>query len=92
MPLPEQYYRQLIESRAAAERESRWDEWRELARVVGEITLVTGLGMALVFLAFWTSDIQLGAIYWLLGCIVWIAGVSVAVLAAYRRGEERGDW
>jgi uncharacterized YccA/Bax inhibitor family protein len=92
MPLAEKYYQQLIESRAAAERQSRWDKWRELSRDHGEITLSTALGMALVFLAFWTSDIQLGAIYWLLGCIVWIGGVSIAVLAAYRRGEERGDW
>lgn len=92
MPLPEKYYQQLIERRAASEREARWDEWRELARVVGEITLWTSLGMALVFLAFWTADIQLGRIYWLLGCIVWIGGVSTAVLSAYRRGEERGDW
>ena len=92
MPLPEKYYQQLIASRLAAERESRWDEWRELGRVLGAITLSTALGMTLVFLAFSTSDIQLGGIYWLLGCIVWIGGVSIAVLDAYRRGEERGDW
>jgi hypothetical protein len=92
MPLPEKYYQQLIERREAAERASRWDEWRALARVLGEMALWTALGMALVFMAFWTSDIQLGGIYWLLGCIVWIGGVSIAVLSAYRRGEERGDW
>jgi hypothetical protein len=92
MPLPEKYYQQLIESRAAAERESRWDEWRELARALGEMVLWTVLGMALVFMAFWTSDPQLGGIYWSLGCIVWIGGVSFAVLSAYRRGENRGDW
>jgi hypothetical protein len=92
MPMHEKYLQQLIESRAAAERASRWDEWRELARVLGEIGLATTLGMALVFMAFWTADIQLGGIYWLLGCIVWIGGVSISVLSAYRRGEERGDW
>lgn len=92
MPLPERYNEQLIESRAAAERASRWDEWRDLARALGEMVLWTTLGMALVFMAFWTSDAQLGAIYWLLGCIVWIGGVSWAVLSAYLRGEERGDW
>lgn len=92
MPLPEVYKQQLIESHAAAERQARWDEWRELARVLGEIALATALGMALVFMAFWTSDIQLGGMYWLLGCIVWIGGVSWAVSAAYLRGEQRGDW
>ena len=92
MPLPEKYKQQLIDTHAAAERESRWDEWRDLARVIGEMTLWTALGMALVFMAFWTADIQLGGIYWFLGCIVWIGGVSFAVLSAYRRGEDRGDW
>jgi hypothetical protein len=92
MPLPEAYRKQLIESRAASERESRWDEWRDLARVLGEIALSTALGMALVFMAFWTADVQLGGIYWSLGCIVWIGGVSWAVLSAYLRGEERGNW
>jgi Ni,Fe-hydrogenase I cytochrome b subunit len=92
MPLPDKYYQQLIERHAAAERASRWDAWRALARVVGEITLWTVLGMLLTGLAFYTHDIQLGRMYWLIGCIVWIGGVSVAVLSAYRRGEERGDW
>jgi hypothetical protein len=58
MPLPEKYQQELIESRAAAERASRWDEWRELARVLGEMALSTALGMALVFMAFWTSDVR----------------------------------
>ena len=39
MPLPEQYSRQLMETTDTAERESRWDGWLALARVIGEITL-----------------------------------------------------
>ena len=92
MPLPEKYYRQLIESHAAAHRAARWDSFRAWARVLGEITLWTVLGMVLTALAFHTHDIPLGRIFWLTGCIVWIGGVSAAVLSAYRRGEERGDW
>jgi hypothetical protein len=92
LPIPEKYYKQLIASHAAAERASRRDSWRALARVVGEITLWTVLGMLLTGLAFHTYDIQLGQTYWLIGCIVWIGGVATAVLSAYRRGEERGDW
>lgn len=92
MPLPEKYYRQLIESHAAAERASRWDAARAWARVLGEITLWTALGMLLVALAFHTFDLALGRIYWLSGCIVWIGGVSAAVLSAYRRAEERGEF
>ena len=92
MPIPQKYYQQMIERRAAAERASRWDDWRELARVLAEITLTTAFGMGLVFVAFWSADIQLGRIYWLLGCIVWIGGVSIAVLSGYLRGVERGEW
>jgi hypothetical protein len=92
MPLPERYRRQLAETHAAAERESRWDGWRALARVMGEIVLWTLLGLFGIGMALHTVGAALGRIYWLAGSIVWIGGVSTAVLSAYRRGEERGDW
>lgn len=92
MPLPEQYRRQLEETHAAAHREARWEGLRAWMRAVGEIVLFTLLGMALVFLAFYVHDERLGRIYWLLGCIVWIGGVAMAVLGAYRRGLEEGLW
>ena len=81
-----------MEARAAADREARWDGWLALGRVMGEIVLWTLLGLLGVGMALHTFDVELGRIYWLLGCLVWIGGVSVAVLSAYRRGEERGDW
>ena len=92
MPLPEQYRRQLEETHAIADREARWDELRQWLRAVGEITLWTALGMALIFLAFYVRGEALGRIYWLCGCIVWIGGVARAVLGAYRRGLEQGLW
>lgn len=81
-----------METHAAAERESRWDGWRALARVIGEITLWTALGFFGIGMALHTFDVELGRIYWLAGCIVWIGGVSFAVLTAYRRGEDQGLW
>jgi len=92
MPLPEQYRRQLTETHDAAERASRWDGWLALARVIGEITLWTVLGLLGMGMALHTFDVGLGRIYWLVGSIVWIGGVTFAVLSAYPRGEERGDW
>ena len=92
MPIPEKYYRQLIESHAAAHRAARWDSLRAWARVIGEITLWTVLGMLITGYAFHVVGVELGHVYWLSGCIVWIGGVSAAVLSAYRRGEDRGDW
>jgi len=90
--MPERYRRQLMETHAAAERASRWDGWLDLARVIGEIAFWTLLGLAGAFFALHTSDHRIGRIYWWSGGIVWVGGVSVAVLSAYRRGEERGDW
>jgi hypothetical protein len=92
MPLPEKYRRQLIETNAAAEHEARWDAMRTWGRAIGEIVLWTGLGMALVFMAFHTNGADVGRIYWLVGCIVWIGGVMKAVLGAYRRGLDQGLW
>jgi hypothetical protein len=92
MPLPERYRRQLMETHESAERESRWDGWLALARAIGEIVLWTLLGLLGIGMAFHTADFALGRIYWLVGSIVWIGGVTFAVLSAYRRGEERGDW
>lgn len=92
MPLPEKYQRQLIETNAAAEREARWDAAMAWGRAIGEIVLWTGLGMALVFMAFHVNGVDVGRIYWLIGCIVWIGGVAKATLGAYRRGLDKGLW
>jgi len=91
MPLPEKYRRQLMESSAAAEREARWDGLRALARVLGEIVVWTVLGLGGIYLAFHTIGRDIGMIWWWIGSIVWIAGVSAAVLGGWRRGMERGD-
>jgi hypothetical protein len=92
MPLPEKYRQQLMETAAAAERESRWDSWRALLRVIAEIVLWTVLGLIGLALAFRNFNYEYAMIYWWAGNVVWVGGVSWAVLSAYRRGEERGDW
>jgi hypothetical protein len=92
MPLPERYLRELIERHEATERQARRDTWREWARVLAEIVLWTVLGLVGIGLAFHALDIELGWVYWWAGAVVWVAGVSAAVLTAYRRGEDRGDW
>jgi hypothetical protein len=92
MPVPEKYRRQLIESHAAAEREARRDTRRAWVRVLAEIVVWTVLGLTGIALAWRSGDFQLGWIYWWGGATVWVGGVSVAVLSAYKRGEKRGDW
>jgi hypothetical protein len=92
VPLPEKYRRQQIENHAAAEREARRDTRRAWARILVEITVWTLLGLAGFGLAFHTLDFDLGMVYWWAGSAVWVGGVTIAVVTAHRRGEERGDW
>lgn len=92
MSIRDEHYRQQIEDHEAAEREARRESRRAWGRVLGEIMLWTLLGLAGFGLAFHAIGFELGMIYWWAGCVVWVGGVSTAVLAAHRRGEERGDW
>lgn len=81
-----------IERHRVAEREARRDTRRALLRASGEMVLWTCCGLFLIGMAFHTFDIQFGVIYWWLGFTVWVGGVTLAILSAYRRGKERGDW
>ncbi len=92
MPIPEKYRQRLIESYEAADRQARRDSWRAWARVLGEIVMWTLLGLVGIGLAFHAVDVQLGWVYWWAGAVVWVAGVCTAVITAYLRGEDRGDW
>ena len=92
MPIPEKYRLQQIASRRAAEREARRDTRLAWFRGVAEIIGWTIAGLLCIGLAFHTFDVRMGRVWWYLGFVVWIGGVSGALLAMYRRGHERGDW
>ena len=92
MPLPEKYLRQQIKGRRVAEHEARRDTRLAWLRSIGEIVFWTLAGLGCIGLAFHTFDVKLGQVYWWLGFVVWIGGVSAATVSAYRRGQERGDW
>ena len=38
------------------------------------------------------TSVLYGKVLWWLGLTLWIPGVLFSLLAAYRRGEKRGDW
>jgi hypothetical protein len=78
--------------RMAASREADRAYRRELVRVCAECLLSCALGLILMAFAFHTTDAQMGQIYLFGGMLVDVVGVMVSVLAAYRRGQERGDW
>lgn len=92
MPLPERYQKQLMETMEAAEREAKRASRREWARVLGEIVLWTSLGLLCLGMAFHARDEGIGWVWWWTGHVVWVAGDLWAVISAYRRGEDRGDW
>jgi len=92
MPIPQRYRDQLLESHAAAEREAQHETRIDFARTVRDIVLWTVLGAALMGLAMSVSDESYGRVFWWLGHSVWFGGVTWSAVAAYHRGERRGDW
>ncbi len=92
MPLPDEYRDQLIASHTDAEMHARHETRRDLLRTAGHLAFWVLCGLTLFGFAFHTRDHTIGMMFWWAAHAVWIAGVSGALLAAYRRGEKRGDW
>lgn len=81
-----------IERHRIAEREARRDTVRAWLRASAEVALWTIAGLFCIGLAFHSFDVQLGVVWWWMGFAIWVGGVTLAILSAYRRGKERGDW
>jgi fatty acid desaturase len=92
MPTAADERKARVERYARSEREARRDTRREMLRALAVIAFWTFCGLALIGMALHVSDATTGRALWLGGHIVWIAGVAATLLAAYRRGEQRGDW
>lgn len=90
--MPKRYRDAQIESRQRSEREATRETRRDLVRTCGHILFWVACGMVLIGLALHTPDPGIGRVFWLAGQAVWLSGVLFALLAAYRRGEQRGDW
>ena len=92
MPVHTEYYELLQQRRRAEAVEARRDTRRDLLRTALECVFWCGLGILLLLWSFHTDDDTLGhAAFWA-GLGVGNGGWLRAVLAAYRRGEQRGDW
>lgn len=81
-----------MEDRAAAERDAQRETRLAWLRVLGEIAVWTIAGLTGIGLAWHSQDFGVGKAWWWSGATIWVGGVTTSVLAAYRRGEERGDW
>ena len=71
-----------------AERAARRGIWLALLGCVASCAL----GMLVLSVAFWTSDRQLGMVFFWSGLLLGYAGMAYSLLSAYRSGEKRGDW
>jgi uncharacterized YccA/Bax inhibitor family protein len=92
MPIQKEYYDALIERNGKTERSARRDTTRDMLRTMGYLALCVLGGLALIGFALHVSDYAVGIIFWWAGHAVWLSGVLFVLLAAYRRGEKRGDW
>ena len=78
--------------RLAAEKEMERTSRRELVRSCLELVGSCVLGLFIMGVGFHVTDVQLGQVFLLGGMVVGYGGMALSLFAAYRRGEERGDW
>ena len=92
MPVPQEYRDTLVAKHERNERDARRDTRREMLRAMGMIAFWVACGLALIGMALHVTDRDIGMAFWWAGHVVWIGGVTSALVSAYRRGEARGDW
>ena len=92
MPISPKLYAELIAKHEAAHRSAGRDTLLDLLKTAGHLAFWVACGLVLIGSALHTTDHGVGQILWLAGHTVWISGVLFSLLAAYRRGEHRGDW
>ena len=92
MPLPEeilQYMARRYESNAVlAERDKLWD----FGRTALFCLLWSAIGIMCILWSAHTTSVVYGRIAFFGGLGIGNAGIIFTLLAAYRRGEKRGDW
>lgn len=85
--------REAIAARARRERElAQGDTLRDLLLTVLQCFAWVALGLFLIAWAFHTTSETWGRIAFLSGIAIGNGGWIFTMLAAYRRGEKRGDW
>jgi hypothetical protein len=92
MPLPRQLREEMQARNAAAAVEADRDRRRDLLRTAMQCVFWCGLGIFLLLWSFHTTSETYGRVAFLGGLAIGNGGWLFTVLAAYRRGERRGDW
>jgi fatty acid desaturase len=92
MPMPPKYRDELVAKHEAAHRDARKETTRDLLKTCGHMLFWVACGWAFIGLSAHTTNEVVGWVLFWGGLCVWIPGVLFSLLAAYRRGEKRGDW
>jgi hypothetical protein len=92
MPIPRTSYDELIARSEAAHRAAQSDAVRDMLKTCGHMVFWVLAGWTFIGLAAHSTNETVGWILYWTGLAVWIPGVLFSLLAAYRRGEKRGDW
>ena len=82
-----------VEARHRGEREAAdRDRWRDMGRSGLQCIAWSLAGIAPILWSAHTTSVAWGRIAFFAGVALGNGGIIFTLLAAYRRGEERGDW
>jgi hypothetical protein len=92
VPLPDHLQRELSAKREAESRRARRDTWRDIALTCVQVIFWCVVGLGALLTSFHVHDDLIGRMLFWGGLAVGNGGMLFTLLAAYRRGEARGDW
>jgi hypothetical protein len=92
MPLPTKLREEMAARNEAAHLEAERDRVRDLYRTALTCLRWSALGIFLILWSAHTSSLTYGWIAFWGGLGIGNGGIIFTLLAAYRRGERRGDW
>lgn len=92
MPVDPELAAELQRRRDAEWEEARRDTRADLTRTALLCLAWSALGIALILASARTTIMWVGRAAFYGGIGVGVAGILFTLLAAYRRGERRGDW
>jgi hypothetical protein len=91
-PLLQKELERIARERLEAESEISRIKRRELVRACLECLGSAFLGLLCMGFALHTTDEGIGKIAFWGGLVVGYSGITYALVGAYKRGEDRGDW
>lgn len=91
-PMPQKYRDELVARHERAHLAASRETLRDMLRTCLHLVFWVLCGWVFIGFSAHTTDASVGWVLYWAGFTVWIPGVLFSLLAAYRRGEKRGDW